>query len=203
MRIAAAMLTLGLALAAGGAAAQDVAACARIEADLDRLACYDRASGRTPTTTEAPASGKWSVRERKSEFRDTADIFVSVDSEDVLPCGFGRRETASLMLRCMENTTALYVSTSCHLASGFGGYGRVEYRVDDRASKTRNFDDSTDNRALGLWNGNRAIPVIRDLLGGKTLLVRFTPFNENPVTARFPIAGIEEAIKPLRQACKW
>lgn len=35
------------------------------------------------------------------------------------------------------------------------------------------------------------------------MIVRFTPFNESPVTAKFNITGLEEAIKPLRDSCGW
>jgi type VI secretion system protein VasI len=41
------------------------------------------------------------------------------------------------------------------------------------------------------------------MFGKSTMIVRITPFGENPFTATFNISGLEEAIVPLRQACKW
>jgi len=185
------------------AAAQDLASCAAIETDLDRLACYDRLAGREPVVEQAAGPGPWSVRIEKSEFKDTTDVYLSVETAEALSCGMFDRSPARLLLRCQENTTAALLITSCHVASGFGGYGRVEYRVDDQPSRTLNFEESTDNRALGLWSGGSAIPFIRQLSGGSQLLMRFTPFNESPVTARFDIRGLDQALAPLRAACNW
>jgi len=198
-------LVISLLLSSTSAFADTLADCATIEADLDRLACYDRASGRTPVTapTDTGSSGAWAFETEKSDFKDTTDVFLSTKTENDLSCGTFDRGPGQLILRCMENTTAAMLITSCHMASGFSGYGQVEYRVDDRPAKTRNFDESTDNSALGLWDGGSAIPFIKELIGGTTLIMRFTPFNESPTTARFDISGLESALEPLRNECGW
>lgn len=180
----------------------DVSTCIQIEGDLDRLACYDREAGRTPETVETQ-SGNWNVQIDRSEFKDTTDVYLNVLSEDPVSCGFSGASPINLVLRCQENTTSLILSTHCHVASGFSNYGRVEYRIDDQKVVSRNFDESTNNRSLGLWSGRQAIPAIKSMLNAQRLLVRFTPFNENPVTAAFPIAGLSEAISPLRESCNW
>lgn len=182
--------------------------CATIDADLDRLACYDKASGRTPETTTATPiniSGDWSTRLDKSKFEDTTDVYLSVRSNDTVDCGgFSAPERITLYLRCQENTTSLIIATSnCHVASGFGGYGQVDMRTDGDKARTVSMVESTHNRSLGLWSGGKAIPAIKRLFGKETLLVRFTPFNESPVTAEFNITGVENAVETLREACNW
>ncbi|MCK8483275.1 type VI secretion protein [Aliiroseovarius sp. S2029] len=182
--------------------------CAKIDTDLDRLACYDKVSGRTPTSESIESSmptGAWDTRIEKSKFEDTTDVFLSVASTQPVNCGgFAGPEKIVLYARCQENTTSLIIATGqCHLASGFGGYGRVDFRVDDEKSYDYRMNESTNNRSLGLWRGSQAIPAIKKLLGHDTLLVRFTPFNESPVTAEFRIEGLAEAVKPLRDACSW
>lgn len=178
-------------------------ACLVIENDMDRLSCYDRALGREAVQTETDAKSVWSVRTETSDFKDTTDVYLSVESDEPVRCGFSGTRRLTLFLRCVENTTALIIGTHCHVASGFHGYGQVEYRIDRKPAVKRNFTDSTNNRSLGLWNGGKSIPVIKSLFGGTSLLVRFTPFNENPVSARFDISGLEQAIAPLRQNCNW
>jgi len=37
----------------------------------------------------------------------------------------------------------------------------------------------------------------------ETLYIEATPVNENTVNATFDIAGLSEAIKPLRESCGW
>ena len=184
-------------------------ACRDIDADLDRLACHDKESGRTPKVeVEAPSigKGKWIVRNSVSEMTDSKDVFLHLQAEQPVTCrSYSGAERPVLLLRCMENTTAIMVSTdSCHLTSSrYNDYGDIEYRVDDNASKTKGFEASTSNDTLGLWSGGAAIPFIKGLLGSEKVIMRFTPYGQSAVTVTFPTAGIDEAIKPLRDACGW
>lgn len=179
--------------------------CHSVDNDLDRLACYDRESGRAPVVTTNPSKGSWDLQTKRSEFEDTTDVYISVQSKAPVACNmFGSHQPATLFLRCQENTTAIYLATNCHLASGFQGYGKVDVRVDDKKTATVSMDVSTDNEALGFWEGNKAIPFIqRQLLGGTTMRVRFTPFNASPVSAEFDITGIDDTIAALREQCGW
>jgi type VI secretion system protein VasI len=179
--------------------------CRTIESDLDRLACYDRESGRTPVTTVVPTKSEWGVRVDESEMTDETTVVLRVESEDPVQCNFSGMERPTLILRCQENTTAVYIATDgCHMASSeYNNYGDVTYRLDNDPARTRGFQESTDNRALGLWSGGEAIPLIKAMLGHDEMLVRFTPFSSSPLTAKFPIAGLDEAVRPLREACGW
>ena len=51
-------------------------------------------------------------------------------------------------------------------------------------------DVSTDNEALGLFRGSRAIPYIKELMVGKKMIIRFTPYNESSVQLPFVIEGL-------------
>lgn len=179
--------------------------CPEIENDLDRLACYDKEAGLTPEASVTPVTeGDWFVRSDKSEFKDTTDVFITLPSENTLSCkSYGAAQKATLVLRCSENTTALYLSTDCHLASGHGGYGQVEYRFGEKPAHKREFDASTNNRSLGLWSGRKSIPFIKAMLGSDRAIFRFTPYGQNSVTAKFNITGIDEALAPLRKECGW
>ena len=182
--------------------------CAIIDADQDRLSCYDKVSGRTPVkvpVAETNLTGNWYTQINKSKFEDTTDVTLSILSKGVVSCTrYGSSDYVSLVLRCHENTTALYLKTQdCFLASGVSGYGQVDARLDGDKSSTLHMVESTDNRSLGLWRGSNSIPYIKKMFDKETLLVRFTPYNESPVTAEFNIAGVEEAVKPLRNACSW
>jgi type VI secretion system protein VasI len=62
---------------------------------------------------------------------------------------------------------------------------------------------SASGKAFGYWHGEEAIPFVKRLLGGKRLLVEVAPFGASPVLAEFPVAGLDMAVAPLRQACGW
>ncbi len=158
----------------------------------------------TTTVAEAPKS-KWKVDSRTSAMADTTDIFMTIESNENVLCQSFESTPGRifLMARCMENTTAVMIGGNCHLASGFQGYGDVEYRLDDTKVKTKGFDVSTDNQALGLWSGGQAIPFLEAMMEHDVLRMRFTPFGMSRVEVSFDIAGMDEDIKPLREACGW
>lgn len=185
--------------------ADSIESCREIENDLDRLACFDRVSGRTPISSGPESKGAWTISTRTSELKDTTDVFMRVESNDSVSCRFGNRDKITLMIRCMENTTAvIFITPGCHMTSSdYNDYGHVEYRIDSRKAKKARMEESTNNRSLGLWSGSRAIPFAKEMFGAQSLIARITPYNENPFTVTFNISGLEEAIKPLRTSCNW
>lgn len=193
-----------LTLLMASAAYAELESCAALETDLDRLACYDRVAGRTAVSVSEEAAGAWSVQIKKSDFEDTTDVYLQLASEEAVGCGqFRAPETATLVIRCMENTTSIFFATSCHLTSGHGGYGDVDVRLDEEKSFTIAMDESTNNRSLGHWSGGKAIPFIKKMVGKKRMIIRFTPYNESATTAAFNLIGLDDAITPLRESCKW
>lgn len=196
--------TIGLLLGSTLASSAAPVECAGIEPDLDRLACYDKEVGRTPTATALPAKGKWQVRSEKSAITDKTDVFMSVVSTEIIDCGFNRGGQIRLTLRCMDDATSVIFDTGCHMASSdYNNYGHVTYRTDADKAQVARMDASTNNQALGLWNGGRSIPMIKNMLGKSEMIVKMTPYSENPFTATFEIGGLDQSIKPLREACAW
>lgn len=151
---------------------------------------------------EKPSS-PWRVSESTSEIDDSPRVILSVSSSDLIRDKFGRVGRGDLVLRCLENTTVLYVNFAGNFMSDHGSYGNVTYRIDDAEARTARMRESTNHESLGLWSGGASIPVIKRMFGHDTLIVRATPYNESPVTITFPISGLSEEIKPLREACHW
>lgn len=156
-----------------------------------------------PATPTIADQGDWDVSHDKSAFDDTDTVVLRLDSLEHIRGNFGGSGPATLLLRCMENTTSVYLTLNDHFLADIQGYGRVEYRIDGGKAASANMKESTDNKALGLWRGTQAIPFIKTLMTGERVVMRATPFNESPVEFEFRLAGITEAIKPLRSACKW
>ena len=147
--------------------------------------------------------GKWVVTEDKSAFDDSRTVVLSLESEEPIRGQFGPPGPAVLHLRCMENTTVAYLWLNDLFLSDLQGYGVVDYRIDQRKASTMRTEGSTDNKALGLWAGNKSIPFIKEMLDGKSVAFRATPFNESPVEFAFDLTGLDVAVKPLREACAW
>lgn len=196
-----AIATLCVIPAAAVAAPSD---CLPLATDLDRLACYDKELGRTPTVTTTATPGAWRVTESTSKMTDQKTVVAALDSDEIINCGWNRGDKISLIIRCSEGKTVAYFSTGCHMVSSqFNDYGDIYYRVDTGKAQKMRGDVSTDNKALGLWNGSQSIPFLKQFLGKSKLVVQMTPYSENPFTATFNISGSEEATKGLRETCKW
>lgn len=210
-------LALAMALFATPLAAmdlkQEMLSCSALTDGIKRLECFDRlASNEQKDADEQAAaqlgeggstSGHWDVKISKSKIDDSTQVVLTAEANEAVPGRFNRTARPSLVLRCLENTTAAFVHfDGLHMAD-IQGYGRVTFRVDKQKAFTRNMDVSTNNKALGLWGGGSAIPFAKQLFGGSTLLVQATPFSDSPVTFSLNIEGLEEAIKPLRSACNW
>jgi type VI secretion system protein VasI len=181
-----------------GAAASDK--CAKIPDSKSRLACYDMDYR---PTSEQMSDSQWEVMQHKSQLDDSPGVVISVGSARPIKDKFGRERQASLHVVCRENTTSLQLHFAGNFMSDTQGHGNVTYRLDSNQAQTASLNVSNDNKALGLWSGSQSIPVIKSFFGHDSLVVRALPFNESYVTATFPIAGIENAIKPLREACHW
>ncbi len=206
MRLRLLAFALALTCPSGLAVAQgDPKECASQKDDAKRLLCYDLIFKMT-TETQPPGDtpGAWRMSTDVSKIDDSKSVFLSVEAEETVNCGWNRGGPITLLVRCKENTTALVFLTGCHMTSStYNDNGHVTIRLDDEKAQTLRMEESTNNRSLGLWSGGRSIPVIKQMFGKKQMIARMRPFNENAFTVTFNISGLEEASKPLRNACGW
>ncbi len=182
------------------AEAQEAAECAQIDDANDRLNCFDSIY-REVSVPET--QGDWVSKITASPLDDTETVILSLKSDDDVRGAYGSAGPADLFIRCRENTTSIYLIFNGHFMSDLQGRGRVDYRIDRQSPSRKNMDVSTDNKALGLWSGGESIPWIKQLTEGERLYVRATPFSESQVEANFTIAGLDENIQLLREACNW
>jgi len=173
--------------------------CAGIADDAKRLICYDLIFKIKQTNS---TSSKWRVSEETSKIDDRKNVFVVVDSVDQLQGRFGLKDRARLMFSCREGKTTSYIVFGGHFMSTMSS-GTVTYRVDKRPAGKRRMTESTDHQALGHWGAAESISLARELYGATSLYIQATPHSESPVSAEFPVDGLEQALKPLQAACKW
>lgn len=194
-------------LSAGALAADkvDIARCAAVENGVMRLECFDNLAkklGVAEADTVVSKAGAWNVEVDTSPIDDKKNVYLSLNSNELIPSRFGTSSgRASLLLRCKESKTSAYVVWG----NNYIGLERtsIEYRIDKNPVVNTRVGISTDGKATGFWSGGEAIPFIKKLLGKDQVLFRVTPHSESPVMVTFPISDLEAAIKPLREACKW
>lgn len=201
-------------LAANAYSAEDkeILKCSAIEDSVQRLACFDEIANAlqdsvdrklTEATKSFEKNTAWNTNISKSKIDDS--VYVTLSTKTDKPVRGKYREPAYpvLFLRCLENTTSAFIDFDGHFMADIQGYGNVTFRIDKKKAFKKNLRGSTDSKALGLWYGNSSIPFIKSLYGGSTLLIQATPFNESSIMFELDITGLEEAIKPLREACGW
>lgn len=159
-----------------------------------------------PSKPEPPPEppSPWRVNKWTSQMDDSPAVSLTSSSDSIYTGAYGGAPgPATLHLRCLENETNLFIKLNGHFLADIQSYGKVTYRIDDQQARTVRMAESTNNKALGLWSGGQAIPVIRRMLNHDQVTMRVTPYNQSPETITFPIDRIEEDIKPLRTACHW
>ena len=174
--------------------------CARIRVDADRLLCFDRLF--PPPGHSPSAAGTWRVEARKSEPNDRPEVFLLAESRQPHLGQSGIGETLKLAIVCRENETSVSLQLGGERIIDLQSGRMVRYRVDERPQQSQAFLVSFDQKVLGL-KGASAIAFAKELFGGQSLVVQVRPWLQSSVAGEFDIAGLEEAIKPLRQACQW
>lgn len=212
MRILVFLFAVSLSVSANAQTPDDLIRCTIASDSTERLKCFDGLASKEQAkrdeaakkgTSTPRSTGDWRVQIDQSPIDDSKTVVLISKTKDTLPGRFGKESSPSLILRCLRNTTSAYINFDGHHMADIQGYGKITFRVDKNKAFSRNTEVSTDNKALGLWNGGTAIPFIKQILGGETLLVQATPFSESPLTFSINISEIDEAIKPLRETCGW
>lgn len=178
---------------------KEYAKCAAIEGDLARLECFDNLAkkknldGRQTQPTHIEGKGKWNVSVDVNPIDDSKTVTLVLDADS----GKNRwGKPVFLVARCKSNTTDFYIGWNDYL----GSEADVLTRVGDNKAVTQRWSMSTNSQATF---HRKPIPFLKEMLTSSKLVAQVTPYNENPVTAIFNTAGLENAIKPLRETCNW
>lgn len=178
--------------------------CARIDDATKRLACYDQEFSRVAPLPASPTMGKWQLKSAPSAVPKHTDHTASLVSQGKIQCRWSSPRPVQLRIRCLGNTTSVSFETGCYMTSSqYRSYGDVSYRLNYGETRVARMTAGSNDRSLGFWSGEAAIPFIRELLDQSDLTVMMTPYSDEPVSAVFDLRGINEAIAPVRQECGW
>lgn len=106
-----------------------------------------------------------------------------------------------LQVRCKEKKTEAYIVTGMSPMVEYGvDTATVTLRLDKQPAFKLAASKSTDGEALFLPG---AVSLVKRISGGDTLLFQFVPFNSSGQMTTFDVRGLGEAVKPVREACRW
>lgn len=180
--------------------------CAKIKADDQRLICFDRAyEEQKPSAEEVKTTlgdtGKWKVNIDESKFDGSKKVFAILYANEKVSGNYSK-ELPMLIIRCTSNKTEM-------LFSNFAGVIDYNYRTGNSTVGVKLGDGAPKSHQMEISEGldavfmRKPIGFIKSMFQKDRLAVKIPMNDRIPNEAVFNIDGLEEAIKPLREACNW
>lgn len=158
------------------------AQCAAIEADAERLACYDAIFRGGGDNGEAEA--------------------IVIESERMIPALPTGRAPATMTLSCAEAGPLVAFAFAGQLVSATGDIAPVTFQIDQSGTIVRTLRADETNKSLSFAAGRESDTFLEGLAGGTNLKVRMTPVRQRSVTVDFRLDDHADAIAALRASCQ-
>lgn len=154
---------------------KEIARCATLKGDLERLECYDalaRSLGldkpqTLPTSVEG--IGKWEIQEEINPIDDSKTVILKLMAESGVSV-WGK--SVLLFLLCRSNETDVIIRWNDYLGSESA---TVISRLGNQKAETKAWNLSTDHEAT-FYRGD-TISFVKRLLDVRRLVVQTTPYN--------------------------
>ena len=182
----------------------EIIGCSLKANSIERLTCFDELAKRLgpPSEVSTKNVGEWRVSSDVSKFDDTKSVYLLLRAKNEI-MGWPRKTyTPELTIRCREKKTEAYITfgMSPTIEYGLHDAATLQFRIDKQAPFKAVGGKSTDGEALFLRD---TVTFVKRLYKANELLVRFIPFNSSAQETSFNVSGLEQAIVPLAEACRW
>lgn len=179
---------------------QGAAACASISIAEERLACYDHLFGEA--TTRSDRLGRWRVSTSRGTRNDKGRVIIGLPvqaSDDPRDLDETR---LNLFAACRHGATALWFNFGRDIQNT-GDDVSVRLTVDGKPVERAELTLSINRRSVGLFDNDAARTLLQQWQSGSVLELHLMPNREQAHSARFAIANLDTALKPLARACLW
>lgn len=208
---------LGAGLFWGPAFAEDAPKgnpCHGISDRVSRVVCYDKATGymepEAPLATEEEGpkaqpqadtskGRQWHLSVEESALDARTDVWLSVQSTNTQPNQIGRPEYAGLTLRCMNNSTNLFITFNSYTSDA----QNLRYKIDQGKVQKVWMQTMNGGDGIGLWSGAKAIPFAKALFEKERLVVAYESYSNANLEFTFDVAGLADRVRPLAESCGW
>jgi len=165
--------------------------CSLLADDSERMHCHLQ-SAAPPKKAAA-----WLV----SESRSMQSVVATQTANWPVQCG-AHEGTVTVVLSCQKTSMRVVFSTACPLASA-GDESKVIFRMQGVEAANKSFLVGGNTRSLTLNQHEEVIDLVKSWFAHDQVNVTIQPSDNQAFSASFDIAGLEEAVKPLRHACEW
>lgn len=159
-------------------------------------------AGIVASAPRAPSTSRWHVGDSRSPMDDSRGVSLSLDASDPITAWPGESFTPTLVIRCREHKTAVFIRNGCspNVEYGLSGQATVRLRLDSAPAQAEVWTESTDKQSLF---SPTPIPLARRLSKAQRLTYEFTPFNSSQATTTFDLAGLDSLISQVSSCCGW
>ncbi|KKB76531.1 hypothetical protein VW35_17250 [Devosia soli] len=175
-----AVILLGLG-GSSSALAQSGQDCAAVVADGERLACYDAVFRNGAAAGDA--------------------LTVSFQSQQLIPARPTGRAPATMTVSCAAGNLTVAFAYAGNTMSALGRDAGITFQIDQQAARSRTLLADASNTALIIGNTADSEAFLNMLEGANNLTTRVTPVNSRSLSVRFSLAGVLDAVEPVRAAC--
>ena len=191
-------LTILLSATADAEIEKEIATAAGIENSVQRLEAFDviaKKLGLSPhSKVKKEKEGNWRITTDVSPIDDSKSVFCSLDADASVRVGYDTI-TPTLIIRCKEGELEGYITYDTFLGSDTIS---ATLRFGTESAEQATWGISTDHEAVFIRGG---IGHFVNRLGRvDSLIVRVTPYGENPVTISFSPQGIDKIKEAIGEA---
>ena len=145
-----------------------------------------------PTWTAGPAN--WYVSTEVPALDDSQTAVIARDADNEIT-GWLSKSRPILYIRCKRNVIESYIYTGQQVE-----LGAARIRFDKEGLISPDMSKSTSGDSLFFEQGKE---IITQMLAHNAMVVGFWPYKAGFVETTFNLRGLSDAIKPVRDACKW
>jgi type VI secretion system protein VasI len=146
------------------------------------------------------ASKNWIMQVAKDDLDGKATTTVYRTATKMVDGPLHMPQPVALVVRCDKDTTDVIVKWPTVIESDVNAGVKVKYRIDDSAITSDTWTRSTSLEAVYV---NKPVDLLKKMIAKKELVVQLTPFQGSPVSVTFNLDGLADALKPIREQCKW
>ena len=149
-------------------------------------------------SSEGASRSKWRVRSSTDPLDDSVTVTVHRDADSDSGVGRFGVKVATLIGRCRSNTTDVYITWGelMDTDESFVTVRTVGDAYSDFWGVSTDYDTTF---------APRPIPLLREVAEAERVVVRATPYSENPRTLIWELDADDarEAIEQVAEACNW
>jgi type VI secretion system protein VasI len=162
--------------------------------------CKDEPVSETLVCVNKYTSTHWLQISKTDKLDDSQMIGIAASANELISNSIGMDKQVLLFIRCNKNETDFAIQTPRVIGGGYGDGAQVKWKIDQGKISTEQWAVASNATAVF---ARQPVPMLKSMIGKTQLIVSVPSYDKAPETVTFNLAGLEDALKPIREQCKW